>query len=102
MEAEHICSHNIGQYLKKIHSKQVTEKWGYITPSRKAMLLCFNGCRVIQHVDNWWREPPYMEQCLQRCNRSSSMAFLMNYENFEQDFKVVDGEVIRHKEEFMG
>lgn len=30
------------------------------------------------------------------------MAFLMNYENFEQDFKVVDGEVIRHKEEFMG
>lgn len=103
MEAEHICSHNIGQHLKKVHSKQVTEKWGYITPSRKAMpRLCFKGCGVIQHVDNWWREQPYMEQCLQRCNRSSSMAFLMGYENFEQDFKAVDGEVIRHKEEFMG
>ena len=43
-----------------------------------------------------------MEQHLQRCNRSSSMALLMNYENFEQYFTAVDGKVIGHKAEFVG
>lgn len=103
MEAEHIHGYNTVQCQEKVHSKQVVDRWGYFTPSWKTILrLCFKGCRAIYRPDNAWGEQLDMEQHLQRCNGSGSMAFLMNSENFEHDFKVVNCEVMGHKAELMG